>query len=419
MKRTAFLKWAIAVVAVIALTVSGLLIAGAKVPVPVGGKLEAVSVKTMGAVGNGANDDTAAFRQAIAKAKADGVPVFVPGGSYRLTGTLTLDGVDMIGDDSGAWPADNDSLPNLLMTNPNAPLFSLKNCSISGLKITVQSNDSNRNSFQPCLRVDGNNVTIRNMKLAQVTTGVKTGVNGITGLLIENVFMPTTHQIGVSVSGTTGAILKNIEMWTPTQNASDFPVSGTAFYLRDNRELYMQGCFTFNAASGMLFEGANDAVLDNCSVDLTGRGLILKDSGSIEVNGGTYWTHASGVAVEPGSSTALKVFGAELRSNGDAALRVNGGASTVVEGTIIRRTMDNRNVSAVALYDSPNVTVNGCIIYCELQSGQGPAATWSNARNLVFTGNILSTGGVGYTGNRPAGCRVENNIITPSSGGVQ
>jgi hypothetical protein len=47
---------------------------------------DALNVKDFGAVGDGANDDTEAFRAAIAK----GDKIFVPNGHYTLTGTLEL-----------------------------------------------------------------------------------------------------------------------------------------------------------------------------------------------------------------------------------------------------------------------------------------------------------------------------------------
>ena len=48
---------------------------------------DVVSVKDFGAVGNGVTDDTAAFNNAVTAAGTRNV--FVPGGSYKITGTVT------------------------------------------------------------------------------------------------------------------------------------------------------------------------------------------------------------------------------------------------------------------------------------------------------------------------------------------
>jgi polygalacturonase len=45
-----------------------------------------VNIRELGAKGDGATDDTAVFRQAIAKNRA----IYIPAGSYRITDTLTL-----------------------------------------------------------------------------------------------------------------------------------------------------------------------------------------------------------------------------------------------------------------------------------------------------------------------------------------
>lgn len=395
---------------------SGIALAEVDVPGHVDGKMTAVSVRHQGATGNGYSDDTEAFRRAVAAAKELGVPVFVPGGAYRLSGTVELDGVDLIGDPNAAWPADADCLPNILMTNPDEPLFILSESMIAGLKITVQSTTSNRNSFKECLQVKGNNVTIKNMKMDKVTTGIKTYGTGITGLVVDNVFMPTTQKLGVYVAGTKGrTVLKNIEMWTPTQNSSDFASSGIGMQLRNNEDLYMEGCFVFNASKGYVFEEAfetgNKAVLDNCTVDLTGIGVIVNGTHDLTFTGGTYWTHSTAIAIENGNST-VKVYGTELRSNGDASLKVASCEELLVQGTIIRRSMDTRSVSAVRLNNAKNVTIDGCLVYCNM-SGTTNAIDWATPTNLTLTNTIVNTNAVGYPAETPAGCTVRDNLVAP------
>lgn len=417
MKKFAIKKGIVFLLLAAIMSVSGGLLVHALVPVPTDGQLKAVSVRETGAVGDGRTDDTAAFRRAITKAKELKASVFVPGGQYRLTDPLDLSGVDLVGDGDGAFPADNDSLPTLLMTNQNQPLLLLKEGSVSGIKINVQCNDSNRNNFKECISVIGNNAVIKNVKIANPTVGIRTAVDGVTGLVAENIFMPTTHQIGVDIKGTKGTVLKNIEMWTPTQVASDFLSTGIGIRSLDNENVYMESCFSFNGYIGFLFEDNNTAVLDNCSADMSGLGVVARGTGNITVTGGTFWTHAVGVMVE--GNPQVTVVGAELRANGDAALKVNGGARTTVQACIIRRTMDDRNVPAISVASSPNVTIEGCMIYCKLRQGEGPAAIWRSPSNFVFKNNIINTDGNSYSNIRPYRSTISNNVVTVPGGGLQ
>jgi hypothetical protein len=50
-----------------------------------------IDVKCNGAVGNDSNDDTAAIRATLATAAANGWPVHIPSGTYKVTSELTLD----------------------------------------------------------------------------------------------------------------------------------------------------------------------------------------------------------------------------------------------------------------------------------------------------------------------------------------
>ncbi len=59
------------------------------------------NVCNFGAVGDGISDDTISIQNAINDAQAQGRPVFLPAGEYRITKTLTIErDVDLFGEDS-------------------------------------------------------------------------------------------------------------------------------------------------------------------------------------------------------------------------------------------------------------------------------------------------------------------------------
>ena len=65
------------------------------------------NVKDYGAVGDNKTDDTEAFKKAVSEAEKDGLPVYVPAGTYIISDTITLKSVTLYGYKSGAWTADD------------------------------------------------------------------------------------------------------------------------------------------------------------------------------------------------------------------------------------------------------------------------------------------------------------------------
>ncbi len=97
-----------------------------------------LNVRDYGATGNGTTDDTAAFQAKIAQAVATGeAAIVVPPGSYKISGTITLNGLAMNGSVAGTWNADSSSLPKIICDSTTGPTIRLESGgSIHGLHIT-------------------------------------------------------------------------------------------------------------------------------------------------------------------------------------------------------------------------------------------------------------------------------------------
>lgn len=383
------------------------------IPAHTDGRLAAISVRDHGAIADGKTDDSGAFNKAVAAAKKIGVPVFVPGGNYALAKTVEINGVELIGDASGPWPADVDNLPRIIMTEPKASAFSLQNGTITGITISTQVSQKNYVNFNECIEIVGNNATVKHVKFSNICVGIKVTKNDITGLVLDNLFMSTVHRIGLFITGTKNAVLKNIEVWTPTGNSDIFPGSGIAFHLINNDNLYIQGCFGFCANQGFVFETSGgksqSAVMDNCSVDFSSIGVVVRGNSKLDLTGGTYFLHHTGLLIE-GQSAVVSVTGASMRANGSATIKIHGGSKTTISGCTLRRTMVEWLAPAVEIQSSPNVTIDGCMIYCTLKTGN--TIDWANPTNLVFTNNIINSGTQMY-GQTPSGGIVKNNLLAP------
>lgn len=353
----------------------------------------AISVMDCGAKGDGTADDTAAFQKALSQAKKEKKPVCVKGGKYCISQTLSLEGVSLIGDTNGAWPADGWNLPLLICTNPEVDSIHINNATLSGVAFEARHKSSDKTLFKPIISITGDNAHILNVKLASVSIGIRSVEANTKNLIIENVFMTDPNKLGVYVSGTKGTVmLKNIEMWPSTQSMSgSFAKSGAGIILSNNENIKMTDCFVWNAQNGILLEEdsgkGNTITMENCSVDYCSNGLVVKGNHKVDIVGGTYWAHFKSVSLESGK-TDLTMRGMDLRSNGSVTAYIKSAGTVKMTGLIVRRTMDDRDVAAMLLGDADSITMEGCTVFA-LRTGN-PAVEIGGPGELVMRGNTVS-----------------------------
>lgn len=324
------------------------------------------NVKDYGAEGDGKRDDTDAFKAAIKAAESDGLPVYVPAGSYIVTETLVLNSVTLYGYNSGAWTADNCDLPLLYHSNLEEPLFNVKSGSVSGLNIKVQGVSEETKSAAETIRITNtggrvSNLTIRNPYIGITTHYDPDEKEGNPGrCFIENIFIVEAYNTGVNVYGTRDvATLCNIEVWNPN---SFCPV---AFRFGDNDDLRAVNLFAFKATVGFLFEeteyGSCWASFSNCSVDYTSIGIRVGEGNhQLTFTGGTWWTHHKALDVTAKATNAIVVVsGCEMKSNGDNTINIAGGSQVAVSGCALVRNAANANPAPVKISGGGIVNVSG------------------------------------------------------------
>ncbi|MBO4548777.1 MAG: hypothetical protein J5758_06125, partial [Abditibacteriota bacterium] len=112
-------------------------------------------VTLFGAVPDGKTDCTAAFRKALTFSRENRVPVYVPGGQYRLTDTLTLKDQSLKGGEPGAWNADSAPMARLLIDHEQGPGLHMKGGS-SLYGIALMYDEKKRDTrFPPAILLDG------------------------------------------------------------------------------------------------------------------------------------------------------------------------------------------------------------------------------------------------------------------------
>jgi len=335
----------------------------------------AVNVKEMGAVGDGKHDDTQAFLDAVAEAKQECMNVFVPKGVYVTSKTIELENVGMFGPEAGAWNADlHDVLPSIIPSHTDTPAFHLGAAgSLKGLDITCHgiTDDS---GGPPAILISGIGVYIANMRIRYAWDGIITdGEHNVGRPNIENVFMVTIRNVGVRVIGTWDVPrLDNIEVWNTNCGRGRIIREGIGFHLLKNDLIRITDCFAFAMHTGFLLEnelegakikGGTWGVMNGCSTDYCGRGIVVKGYNTLSVSGGTLWNHAQSLIVD-GEGARVRVSGTEMKSNGAPCVQVE---------------------------ESGNVVVTGCSIVSPMKSHTPPAVRLNGGHTVLSANSIVST----------------------------
>lgn len=346
------------------------------------------NVKDYGAVGDGVEDDTEAFKAAVKAAEADGLPVYVPGGHYLISDTIELNSVTLYGQEQGAWTADSCGLPRIDQTDMYQPLFDVRSGSLAGVNIHA-SGVAGDAEMKPTVLITGTGGRVSNSRIHQPYIGIYTDDTSNPGrCFIDNIFIVEAKEMGVYVAGTYDVpALNNIEVWNPTETC---PV---AFKFGHNDDLRAVNLFAFRANVGFLIEetetGSCWGSFTNCSVDYTSIGFrFSKGNHHATIVGGTYWTHHVAIDVTEDCTGFIAASGCELKSNGERTLRIRGGNTVTVSGCSIIHDFETET-PAVSVSGGKAVNISGNTIYSRptvieiTHRGEGVVGI---VNNTIYTG---------------------------------
>ena len=357
-----------------------------------------INVRDYGAVGNGAADDTSAFLKAVAAAKAAGLPVSIPKGTYSITKTITADNLEIKGAASGAWNSDDDALPSIINKVVDGPCFEmLQGGSLHGLNIDY-GRVHDANFKYAAVLVVGGGVYISNMRIRGAYDGIAAdGIHNVGRLNVENVFMAGVQHEGVRITGTYDVPrLSNVEVWNNGYDKDPF-TKGVGFHLGRNDGMRMTDCFAFAMNIGYLFEktgqnadtlGTTEASMNGCSSDQCPTGVEVIGTNWVSISGCFFWCHQSSILVN-GADAKVQVTGTLMKSNGSPCVQVLASDAVVITGCDMTRPMKEHPGPCVVL--SGGTTVLGSNYLDAFGNGVEVAATVGGA---TITGNtIVSRGG--------------------------
>lgn len=324
-----------------------------------------VSVCDLGAVGDGEQDDTAAFEKALALGRETGQAVQVPRGTYKITRPLELEDQLLIGQTAGGWPADSAPMPTLLIKQVAGPALTLGNfASVHGLAITypVQTKFPEQNA-PPAIQLAGAQPTITSMQLQYPYDGIATAPNATPGRArLADIFIVSPKHDGVYLTRSYDvAQFRNIEVWCNVAMCK-----GAGFRFGRNDDGAFSDLFAFNCQTGFVFEtdegqggGRFYGSMTNCSTDGCSVGYHVHGNHMINIAASDIINLKTSLRID-GGLASVRITGCVLQTNAAPAVSVRDCASLSITGSRFQRAFDVEDHRFVEIDHCDSLTLTGC-----------------------------------------------------------
>lgn len=325
-----------------------------------------VSIKQFGAIGDGKADDTASIRKAIESAGTGGAVRF-PMGRYRISGTLEIEGVALVGSPAGGYPADWDVMPVIIVTHTDGPAIRCGHASsVHGLVIRYEKvNWEDPVKYPPTILLSGVGISISNVKTwGAYDAIIADGKSNIGRVNLENLFLAEIINTGVYLTKAYDIpTMRNVECFCTNKY---FLNNGVGFKLGRLDEFHASNCFVIGAKTGFLFDedkteggGSTYGGLMNCSTDACQFGYVVTGGARLRVTNGSYLNHF--IAFKVANPTAcLIVHGAIIQSNGDHILQVLDCGNVVFSACRFQKAFENAKAYGAYVTGGKNIILNGC-----------------------------------------------------------
>lgn len=356
-------------------------------------QIDEVNVTTYGAVGDGVTDDTTAFNSAIAAAKSGNHNgIYVPLGNYVISTSLTLNGLELVGNFAGGWPADNLPLPTLLIRQYTAPAIILTNgASISGIALDYdQQTPVTSNAPAISLRADG--LVIESVRIQNAYDGITTPTANTPGRArFSDILIVQPAHTGIQISKCYDFVqYKHIEVICPGAMST-----GPAFSFGRSDEGSYTGLVASNCAVGIQFYedtasggGAFTGNFAACSFINCSNAITATGDHKIKITGSDFVSETSGIVIN-GTNAEVTLTGDLWRADTGPAVQVLQAANVIAEGCIFSRSAPFAG-PLVQLNNATTVTVSACQF---LPSSTGLELDSLLARAVII-GNGFEDGGV-------------------------
>ena len=356
-----------------------------------------VNVTAYGAVGDGVTDDTAAFKSAISATSSGTLHsgIYVPMGKYVISGTLTLNAIEMIGNFAGGWPADTMPMPTLLMRILTAPGLSLENgASVHGIAIVYdQGSPATSNAPAISLTKTGNGFSVSSVRIQNPYDGITTPNNAQPGRSrFSDIYIVSPVHVGVQITKCYDFVqYRDIEVRCPNAMSA-----GAAFVFGRVDEGCYTGLFASNCLTGFEFDydsstnpagGAFTGGLAGCSTAGCGTGVVVNGPHKIKITGGDFSDLSCGALLN--GALEFTLVGGRWQTAGGQSVQIESATNVIIDGCMFGRPY------ALA---APQVTANNLttlsVSHCQFLAGSTGLQLGAGVARAIVIGDSFEDGGV-------------------------
>jgi hypothetical protein len=354
-----------------------------------------VNVTAYGARGDGVTDDTAAFNSAIAATRSGSVHngVYVPLGKYVISGTLTLDGVELVGNLAGGWPADTLPMPTLLMRVTTAPGLILSNgASLHGIAILYdQGTPTTTNA--PAISLQGNGLSISSVRIQNPYDGINTLSNATPGRArFSDIYVVSPAHVGVQITKCYDYVqYHHIEV-----RCTNAMSTGAAFVFGRVDEGNYTGLLASNCLTGLEFDndpstnpaGGNfTGSFAGCSTIACANGVTITGAHKVKISGGDFSDSNYGAVINGAAEVTL--IGGRWQTASGQSVQIVSATNVIIDASMFSRP------AAVA---APLVTANNLttltLNHCQFLPGSTGLQLGAGVFRAIVIGNSFEDGGI-------------------------
>ena len=349
------------------------------------------NISDYGAIGDGKADDTAAIRKAITAAGMGGTVRF-PKGTYRISGTLELEGVHLLGNISGGFPSDASVMPIIVVAHTDGPGIRCGGySSVHGLVLQYEHvNFEKPVKIPPAILLAGIGISISNVKISNSYDAIAAdGKANIGRVNLENIFLPEVINTGVYLTKAYDIpTMRNVEVFCTNKY---FLNNGVGFKMGRLDEFHAANCFVIGARTGFLFEedkskggGNTYGGLMNCSTDACQFGYVITSGSRLRVTNGSYLNHF--VAFKISHPDALVIIdGAIIQANGDHIVDISDCGNVMISTCRFQKAFENPKAYGLHITGGKSIIINGCTF-----DAFGPGVSLEgNVNKVTITNNIF------------------------------
>jgi hypothetical protein len=360
--------------------------------------IDDLNVKSYGATGNGATDDTLAFKNAMAAAVAGkNNGIYVPMGQYVISSTLTLSNLEMVGKFSGGWPADSMPMPTLLIHQLTAPgLILQEGASVHGVSIDY-SDGTPTTTNAPAISLQGEGITLESLRIQYPYDGITTPVSAAPNRArFTDIFIVQPTHIGVQISKCVDYVqMQHVEVWCDEAFST-----GPGFNLGSIAGGSFNGLVAYQCSPGIqIYEdsspggGTFTGNLVNCCTDASTTGLNIIGDNQVKVTAGDWDCEFWGATVN-GTNAEVSIIGGKWHANSQEPIMVTQAKNIIIDSDIFYRSTPYgtgwTNNPMVYIENAVTATVNGC----QFLPGSTGLKLAGQVQRAVVVGNSFEEGGI-------------------------